>query len=203
MKLNRLTLRNFKGCRDLTLDFQGRDTSIYGANGTGKTSIADAFSWLLFGKDSKDQANFDIKTLDENNNPLPGLDHEVEAEMDMGDRTITLKKSYKEVWTKKRGEAAKTFTGHTTDHFLNGVPVQKKEYDAAIADIAPESLFKLLTNPRYFNDQLHWQDRRKMLLDVCGDVSDTRSRRKGAGIHQRQISQPRKATRGDRPQCGP
>ncbi len=171
MRLLSLTLHNFKGIRDLRLDLQGRDTSIYGANGTGKTSLADAFSWLLFGKDSKDKADFDIKTLDADNNPLPGLDHEVEAELDLGGTVITLKKSYKEVWTKRRGEAAKTFTGHTTDHFINGVPVQKKEYDAAIADIAPEDIFKLLTDPRRFN-ALHWQDRRKMLLDVCGDVSD-------------------------------
>lgn len=173
MRLNRLTLHNFMGIRDMTLDLQGRDVSIYGANGAGKTTLFSAFTWLLFGKDSKDQAAFDIKTLDADNNPLPGLDHEVEAELDMGDQTITLKKSYKEVWTKKRGAATKVFSGHTTDHFLNGVPVQKKEYDAAIADIAPEDIFKLLTNPRYFNDQLHWQDRRKMLLEVCGDVSDT------------------------------
>lgn len=173
MKLNSLTLHNFKGIRDLTIDFQGRDTSIYGANGTGKTSIADAFTWLLFDKDSKDQATFDIKTLDEHNNPLPGLDHEVEAELELGDQTITLKKSYKEVYTKKRGSAEATFTGHTTDYFIDGVPVKKKEYDETIAEIADESIFKLLTNPRFFNDQLHWQKRRALLLEVCGDVSDS------------------------------
>lgn len=173
MKLLSLTLRNFKGIRDFTLDLQGRDVSIYGDNGTGKTTIFDAFTWLLFDKDSKDQATFDIKTLDADNKPLPGLDHEVEAELDLGGKAITLKKSYKEVYTKKRGSAEATFTGHTTDYFVDGVPVKKKEYDETIAEIADESIFKLLTNPRFFNDQLHWQKRRALLLEVCGDVSDS------------------------------
>ena len=172
MKLNRITLHNFKGIRDFTLDLQGRDVSIYGDNGTGKTTLFDAFTWLLFDKDSKDQATFDIKTLDADNKPLPGLDHEVEAELDLGGKAITLKKSYKEVYTKKRGSAEATFTGHTTDYFVDGVPVKKKEYDETIAEIADESVFKLLTNPRFFNDQMHWQKRRELLLEVCGDVSD-------------------------------
>ena len=172
MKLQSLTLHNFKGIRDFSLDLQGRDVSIYGDNGTGKTTIFDAFTWLLFDKDSKDQATFDIKTLDADNKPLPGLDHEVEAVLDLGGRTITLKKSYKEVYTKKRGSAEASFTGHTTDYFVDGVPVKKKEYDETIAEIADEGVFKLLTNPRFFNDQLHWQKRRELLLEVCGDVSD-------------------------------
>jgi DNA repair exonuclease SbcCD ATPase subunit len=173
VKLHRITLHNFKGIRDFTLDLQGRDVSIYGDNGTGKTTLFDAFTWLLFDKDSKDQAAFDVKTLDAENKPLPGLDHEVEAELDLGGKAITLKKSYKEVYTKKRGSAEATFTGHTTDYFVDGVPVKKKEYDETIAEIADESIFKLLTNPRFFNDQLHWQKRRALLLEVCGDVSDS------------------------------
>jgi chromatin segregation and condensation protein Rec8/ScpA/Scc1 (kleisin family) len=55
---------------------------------------------------------------------------------------------------------------------MDGVPVQKKEYDARIAEIADENIFRLLTDPRYFNEVLHWQKRRELLLEVCGDVSD-------------------------------
>ena len=173
MKLLSLTLHNFKGISDFTLDPQGRDVSVYGDNGTGKTSLFDAFTWLLFDKDSADKKDFSIKTLDAENNPIPGLDHEVEGVLDLGGKKITLKKSYKEVWTKKRGSTEATFSGHTTDYYIDGVPVKKKEYDEAIAGIADEGVFKLLTNPRFFNDQMHWQDRRKLLLTVCGDVSDT------------------------------
>ena len=172
MKLLSLTLKNFKGVKNFTLDAQGGNVSIYGDNATGKTTLADAFLWLLFGKDSQNRADFAIKTLGADGEALHGLDHSVEAELNVGGKSITLRKVYAEKWTKKRGEANKTFTGHTTDHFVDGVPVQKKEYDAAVAAVADEGVFKLLTNPRFFNDQLHWQRRREILLEVCGDVSD-------------------------------
>lgn len=173
MKILRLVLRNFKGVRNFTLDTQGGNVEVFGDNATGKTTIADAFSWLLFDKDSQNKATFDIKTLDENNNPLHGLEHEVEAVLEVGGKQLTLRKVYKEKRTKKRGSATAELTGHTTDHYIDGVPTgTKKEYVDKVAEIADEDVFKLLTNPSYFNEQLHWQDRRKILLQVCGDISD-------------------------------
>ena len=173
MKLIRLTLRNFKGIREFTLEARGEDTNIYGNNATGKTTLADAFMWLLFDKDSANRKDFEIKTLGPDGESEHGLEHVVEAELELSDgRRMTLKKVYAEKWTKKRGSATAEFTGHTTDHFVDGVPVKKNEYDAQIAEIADEQIFRLLTDPRYFNEVLHWQKRRELLLQVCGDVSD-------------------------------
>jgi len=173
MKLNTLKLKNFKGIKALDMEPQGQDMIIGGENATGKTTVADAFMWLLFGKDSRNRKDFEIKTLDSEGQPIHGLDHEVEAELDLEDgRTIALKKTYREQWTKKRGSAEATFSGHTIDHHIDGVPVKQKEYDAAIGKIAPEEAFRLLTDPRHFNENLHWEKRRKILLDVCGDVPD-------------------------------
>lgn len=173
MKILNLTLKNFKGIKSFTLDTRGGNVSVFGDNATGKTTLFDAFSWLLFDKDSANRKDFDIKTLTEDGQVIHGLDHEVEAVLvlDSG-KELTLKKTYREKWTKKRGSAKAEFTGHTVDHFIDGVPVQKKEYDARIADIIDEETFKLLTNPKYFNEHLHWQKRRELLLEVCGDVSD-------------------------------
>ena len=173
MKLINLKLSNFKGIRKFELRTDGKDVSIMGDNASGKTTIFDSFAWLLFGKDSLNRADFEIKTLGPDGEPEHGLEHAVEAilELDDGQR-ISLKKIYQEKWQKKRGSATAEFTGHTTDHFVDGVPVQKKEYDARIAEIADENIFRLLTDPRYFNEVLHWQKRRELLLEVCGDVSD-------------------------------
>lgn len=172
MKLLSLKLRNFKGIKSFTLDAQGRNASVFGDNATGKTTLFDAFTWLLFDKDSSDRANFEIKTLKPNGEPHHGLDHEVEAELEVEGRVVTLRKAFKEKWTKKRGSATAEFTGHTTDFFIDGVPVKKKDYDAKTAEIADDSIFKLLTSPTYFNEVLHWNDRRQILLEVCGDISD-------------------------------
>lgn len=172
MKLLKLKLRNFKGIREFELDTQGHNVNIYGDNATGKTTLFDAFTWLLFDKDSLNRKDFEIKTLDKNGQPLHGLDHEVEAVLEVNDKQLTLKKVFKEKWTKKRGSAMAKFTGHTTDYFIDGVPVKKSEYDAKISEIANEDVFKLLTNPLYFNEQLNWQKRREILLQVCGDISD-------------------------------
>lgn len=173
MKLLTLTLKNFKGIKQFSLDTQGGNVSIYGDNATGKTTLADAFMWLLFDKDSANRKDFQIKELDEKGNVKQhGLEHTVEGVLELDGKQITLKKVFQEKWTKKRGSATAEFTGHTTDHFVDGVPVKKKEYDEKIAEIADEEIFRLLTDPRYFNEQLHWQDRRKLLLEVCGDVAD-------------------------------
>lgn len=174
MKLLKLSLKNFKGIKSFTLDAQGKDVNIYGDNATGKTSIFDAFTWLLFDKDSLNRKDFQIKTLKHDGEPEHGLEHSVEAILELEDgNQISLKKVFKEKWTKKRGSATAEFTGHTVDHFINGVPVQKKEYDAKITEIADEQIFRLLTDPRFFNEQLHWQKRRELLLQVCGDVTDS------------------------------
>lgn len=178
MRLLTLTLRNFKGIRDLTISAEGKNLDISGTNATGKTTIFDAFLWLLFDKDSSGKKDFDIKTLDENNQPIHGLEHTVEGIFDLNSQTITLRKVYSEKWTKQRGSATATLTGHTTDYFIDGVPVQLKEYQARIAEIADEGIFKLLTSPTYFNELYKkpkltdWESRRETLLAVCGDITD-------------------------------
>src|SRR5690606_38662753 len=173
MKILNLRLKNFKGIRNFELNTQEKDVNVFGDNAAGKTTLADAFMWLLFNKDSLNRSDFEIKTLGPDGEPEHGLEHAVEAILELDDgQQIALKKVFQEKWQKKRGSATAEFTGHTTDHFIDGVPVQKKEYNAKIAEIADEQIFRLLTDPRYFNEVLHWTDRRKLLLEVCGDVSD-------------------------------
>lgn len=174
MKLNQLTISNFKGIRDLTINFDGRDASIHADNALGKTTILDAWTWLLFDKDSSGAAAFNLKTLGENGEPLHMLDHSVEAvvQMETDPLPVVLRKVYREKWTKKRGSADKVFDGHTTEYQVNGVPTSKGEYQAYIAEIAPESIFRMLTTPVFFSEQLTWQARRELLVSAFGEVSD-------------------------------
>lgn len=171
MKLLKLNLQNFKGIRNSEFDFGGINATIYGDNATGKTTVFDSLCWLLFGKDSLDRADFEIKTL-ENGEPIHKVNHEVEAEFLHDDgNSFTLRRVYREKYSSPRGGDTK-LTGHTTDYFVNDVPVKEKEYKQYINDVIAEDVFKLITNPLYFNEQYSWQNRRKLLLEISGDIKD-------------------------------
>lgn len=171
MKLLKLNLQNFKGIKNSEFDFGGIDATIYGDNATGKTTVFDSLCWLLFGKDSLDRADFEIKTL-ENGEPIHKVNHEVEAEFLNDDgNSFTLRRVYREKYSSPRGGDTK-LTGHTTDYFINDVPVKEKEYKQYINDVIAEDVFKLITNPLYFNEQYSWQNRRKLLLEISGDIKD-------------------------------
>lgn len=170
MKLVQLNLQNFKGIE--FGDFRFSDnTIIRGDNATGKTTVFDALCWLLFGKDSLDRADFQIKTL-KDGEPIHNVNHLVQAAFDNEDGTgFTLKRIYREKYSNPRGGEVK-LTGHTTDYFINDVPSKEKEYKAFINNMINEDAFKLITNPLFFNEQYTWQNRRKLLLEMCGDVDD-------------------------------
>lgn len=170
MKLVQLNLQNFKGIEFSDFRFTN-NTIIRGDNATGKTTVFDALCWLLFGKDSLDRADFQIKTL-KDGEPIHNVNHLVQAAFDNEDGTgFTLKRIYREKYSNPRGGEVK-LTGHTTDYFINDVPSKEKEYKAFINNMINEDIFKLITNPLFFNDQYTWQNRRKLLLEMCGDVDD-------------------------------
>ena len=171
MKLLKLSLTNFKSIRQSSFEFDGENKIIFGDNATGKTTIFDSMCWLLFGKDSLDRSDFEIKTL-VNGEPIHKVNHEVEGEFINDDGTqFTLKRVYREKYSNPRGGDTK-LTGHTTDYFINDVPVKEKEYKAYINNLISDDVFKLITNPLYFNEQYSWQNRRKLLLEMCGNVDD-------------------------------
>ncbi len=173
MKLLKLTLENFQGIKNKTLDFSGGDAAIYGDNATGKTTINNAYTWLLFDKPSTGAKNFTPKTRGKDGD-MHNLSHAAEAQFqaDSG-RIITLRKDYHEVYKTTRGSASKTFDGHTTDFYVDGVPVKEKEYLSTIANhFGTHEQLKMLTMPAYFPEAMPWESRRKLLLEICGDVSD-------------------------------
>ncbi|MCR6112730.1 AAA family ATPase [Bacillus sp. A301a_S52] len=173
LKLISLELKNFKGVKSFTLKADGEDIRVRGDNATGKSTLFDAMTWLLFDKDSHNKKDFAVKTLDEAGKEIHGLDHEVSGVFLVDDQSLTLKKTLKEKWTKKRGSAHKEFTGHNTKYHIDDVPIgTKKEFDEKVKSIIDEDAFKLLTNPDYFNEQLLMKGRRNVLLEVCGDISD-------------------------------
>ena len=178
--IKRLTLVNFKGLRNVAIDFSDNVTTISGRNGTGKTTIKDAFSWLLWGKNSEGDTDskFGIKTNDADANFIPDLEHGVTGVFEIIDKetgaveTVELRRVLVEEWKVPNGETKRVLKGHHTDFFYNGVPLKTKaEYEARINAIIPEAVFKIITDPYYFLT-LHWKAQREMLLQIAGNVSE-------------------------------
>lgn len=169
--IKQMKLVNFKGLRDFTIEFNGSVTSVLGKNGSGKTTIFDAFTWLLFGKDSEDRKSFNIKTLDAQGVAIPRIPHEVSAIITVDGEEIILCRRYNEKWQKKRGSATEEFTGHEEERLYNDVPMSVKEWQEKITAICSEQVFKFITNPLYFSAQKS-DVQRSMLFRMAGEVSD-------------------------------
>jgi len=178
VRINSIRLSNFKGCTDLKFDFNGENAVIIGDNGTGKSTIFDAFCWVLYGKDSHDRSNFDIKTIDRTTGEhIHKAEHCVEVVLSINGSAQTLKRVYLESWVKRRGEESTTFEGHETQYYFNGVRVDTKQAYGAIVDgIIPEATFKIITNPLYFNTCVDWKGRRTALLSMVGTVDESQLR---------------------------
>lgn len=173
--LKSLALVNFKGVRDFSIAFNDGITTVCGDNGTGKTTLYDAYLWLLFGKDStgrSDGANgFNVKTTGEDGKPIYRLEHSVTAVLEVDGREIKLQRSLVEKWQKVNGTTDEVMKDET-QYFINDVRTgTKKEYQAEISEIIPEDVFRMITNPYYFTS-LSAETQKDMLLEMVGNIDD-------------------------------
>lgn len=172
IKLIKLSYWNFKGAKKRTIDFGGRDTIISGANETGKTTVYDAFLWLLFGKDSSGAADFDFKPLDEDGSEIHNIETGVEAVMQIDGAEHTLKRISTEKWSRPRGQSKHVYGGNTTTFWVDEVPKTMAEHKAYVDNLVSEDIFRLITNHTAFN-AMKTADRRAALIAISGvDVED-------------------------------
>ena len=175
IKIKRLVLENFKCHKSLKLDFEGGNASIYGDNASGKTSIYDALTWLLFGKDSQGngEKNIEIKPLDASGEVKDHLAvTAVEAVLAVNGEEVTLRRTYKEVWTTKRGSSQATYDGNTSDYYVDGVPCKRNAFQDKVNELVDEDTFRMLTSVSHFANGISWQDRRAVLFKVAGVMDD-------------------------------
>ena len=175
IRLISLEIENFKCHRHLKLDFNGKNATILGDNATGKTSVYDSLMWVLFSKDSQGngEKNIEVKPLDESGNVI---DHDaltaVDVVFQVDGEELALRRTYREVWSTKRGSSEATFDGHTSEYFVNSVPIKKNGFQDKVNELVDEDTFRLLTNTSYFPAQISWQDRRAILFKVAGVMDD-------------------------------
>lgn len=175
IRIKRLALENFKCHRNLVLDLNGGDASIYGDNATGKTSVYDALTWLLFGKDShgNGEKNIEIKPLGKDGEVR---DHNavtaVEAVLLVNGEEVALRRTYQEVWSTKRGRGEATYDGNTSEYYVDGVPCKKYAFAEKVDSLVNEETFRMLTSVSHFADGISWQARREVLFRVANVAGD-------------------------------
>lgn len=176
LRIDSLALHNFKGVRSYEASFSPSGALVTGHNGTGKSTLADAFSWLLKGKDAagNTEQRFNLKTLDAAGDFIPDLEHSVEGAFTLIDtetgetEKVRLRRSYVEEW-KTDGEGERKLDGHHVDYFVNDVPVTRGKYTERLTSIIPQSLLALLTDPTAFFRQV-WDVQRGVLVAMTGEV---------------------------------
>lgn len=171
MILKSLHMENFKGIKSLDVNFSNK-TSIKGQNAVGKTTIFDAFTWLLFNKNSAGEEKFNARPLDEHNNKIHNVEIKVVAVVSVDGKDVELSKTQKENWVKKRGTNTVSLQGNPNSYEIDGYPKSEAEFKTYVSGLAQsEEMFKMLTNPQYFSS-LKWKDQRDILMKLVTEVSD-------------------------------
>lgn len=171
MILKSLHMENFKGIKSLDVNFANK-TSIKGQNAVGKTTIFDAFTWLLFNKNSAGDEKFNVRPLDKDGHRIDNVEIKVVGVIEVDGKEVELSKVQKQNWVKKRGTNTVSLQGNPNSYEIDGYPKSEAEFKAYISGLAQsEEMFKMLTNPQYFSS-LKWKDQRDILMKLVAEVSD-------------------------------
>lgn len=174
IRLKQLAFENFKGLVKKTIEF-GHVTTISGVNASGKTRVFDAFLYLLFGKNSRDEEKFQVRPVDADGNVVHNVEitdsGDFEITEDGSTREMTLKKVSKEKWVKRRGSDTTELQGNENSYEIDGYPRSERDYKEAVNDIVEEKVFKILTNPKYF-PSMPWKEQRAVLMSLATQQSD-------------------------------
>ena len=108
--ISELSVQNFQGIKKAVIPPGSGDIKISGSNATGKTTLANAISWIFTGKNIYGESDFEIKTLDELGEEKHNLEHNVTANLSIDIGEVLLSKTLKEKWVKQRGSTHQEYT---------------------------------------------------------------------------------------------
>ena len=167
IKFKKIRIRNFRGLVSFEANLEGRSVRISGANGLGKSSVADAITWVLFGKDSRRRTAFPIDPVDDEGRIIHNLDVSVELEMLIDGQPTTLRRRRQEKWVQKRGMTREQLDGHQTTCYIDGRPLPSSDFSSHVDTIVKEELFRALTTPDYF-PSLPMDQQYRLLVKIVG-----------------------------------
>lgn len=173
VQIKKMSIENWRA-QNKSIEFIGNITEIKGRNESGKSSVMNAFLWLLTGYDEEDRLNYNLfdNTVEQTyENAIPAS---VEAVFEVNGNEYTFKKTAKQGWSRARGNSEYTRKG-TDDYsfFADGIEVSATQYKTMVEGLfAPIDKLKIMLNLRYFL-MLDWKDMRKQLESMVGDIESS------------------------------
>lgn len=151
--IKKIHMENFKKFKDKTIEFNEKSTSIFAQNYKGKSSIADAFTWVLFNKSASgntEGSQFKPRRYDENGNNIDHVDVVCELVLMIDGIETKIRKAQIQKWVRHRGEDFDSYTGDETKYEWNDVPVTATDHKKRVEDIISEEILRMITNPAAF-----------------------------------------------------
>jgi hypothetical protein len=172
--LKKLTLENWRA-QNVSLEFSNEITEIRAKNGIGKSTLFNAWVWLICGTDTQDRANYDLyDTKEALSKDTPAAI--VEAELDVDGVTLNLKRSAKSQWIRPRGkEEWVKASSDKYSFYVDNVEYQAKAYQDVISGLfagQDTDMIKMMTNPSQ-SLNLDWKQLRKKFQHIIGEISES------------------------------
>lgn len=169
VQIKKLSIENWRA-QNRVIEFS-EITEIRGRNESGKSTVLNAFLWLMTGCDEEDRLNYQLfnNTIEQTyENAVPAS---VEAVLDIDGYEYTFKKTAKQGWSRPRGKSEYERKG-TDDYsfFADGIEVSATQYKSQIESLlAPIDKLKIMLNLRYFM-MLDWKEMRKQFEAMVGEI---------------------------------
>lgn len=154
-----IRIKNFKGITELYLNFNENKNILEGENGIGKTTVLDAITWCLFGKNFADKQQFPIK---------PIIDGE-----ERNDLITSVSITLNETLIERTWDTATTIK-------VDGVKFGVNEFKDYLREkfLITDEEFKSLSNIDYI-PSLHWKDLRSLIMGLVGEIKNEEVYAKG------------------------
>ena len=172
VRIKRLSIENWRA-QNRVIEFSDI-TEIRGRNESGKSTVLNAFLWLMTGYDEEDRLNYQLfnNTVEQTyENAVPAS---VEAVLEVNGNEYTFKKTAKQGWIRPRGKSEYERKGADDySFFADGIEVSATQYKSQIESLlAPIDKLKIMLNLRYFMT-LDWKDMRKQLEAMVGEIESS------------------------------
>lgn len=164
--IDKICLRYFKGVENKEIVLGDNINVVKGRNGIGKSTIADAISWVLFGTNQAGATKFGIKTKDKDGKEIGDVAHSVEISLSVQDEQEGMM-CY--VLTRTLTETRKD-DGSVTNNYtykVDGEVETAGDFKKVVDAICPEEVFRLCSSPYSFT-QMDWSEQRKRLNEMFG-----------------------------------